>query len=268
MHFDDALSARFFADRYRDLGSEGPAQCSTFAISDDSGRLHFWSGDGPAYRWEDGPLKPHQVAFFADAFAAHSLLSSIPGGVTLHAAGLRRGSDAFAITGLSTAGKSTTALACVVAGAQLYSDERCLTTPDGAVPFPRALNLRKGGIDLLLDALPDCELRRRLLLRRGHDWESARFGDVFGPVQLPEPAPLRALFAIVGHAAAPSSRPISAVAMLPLAERGASVAARGIDRVRALLELLQRVACFELVLGTPMDSAQHILQRVDEVIAR
>ncbi len=267
-HFEDPSSARYFDERYRDLRKDEATARPTYAVRDDAGRVHFWSDDGPTYVWPHGALGPSATAFFADAFATHMLLSSIPSTIALHAAALRRNDAAFAITGLSTAGKSTTALACVTAGAQLYSDERCVTSPQGTIPYPRTLNVRRGGIDLLVATLPACALRDRLAAHRGSDWNSVRFDELFGASPLPEPAPLRAIFAIVGRDAAPRSRAIEPAAMLPLAEPAAKVWARGIDRVCALVALFGRVACYELVLGTPLDTARHVLARVDELSAR
>jgi hypothetical protein len=264
-HFDDSASARYFHERYCDLRKDEPPARPTYAVRDDAGRVHFWSEDDSAYMWPHGALSPSATAFFADAFATHALFSSIPSVIALHAAALRRNDVAFALTGLSTAGKSTTALACVAAGAQLYSDERCVTTPQGAIAYPRTLNVRRGGIELLLDSLPACALRLRLAEHRGCDWNSVPFAEIFGASPLPEPAPLRAIFAIVGRDAVPRSRAIERAAMLPLAEPGAQVWARGIERVCALLALFGRVACFELVLGTPMETAEHVLARVDEL---
>jgi hypothetical protein len=265
--FDDASGARELALRYGALRRDEPAALPVYAVCDDAGLPHFWTDEGPAYRWPHGPLSGRVTAFFADAFATHALLSSLPEAVSLHAAALRWHDAAFALTGISTAGKSTTALACAAVGARLYSDERCVTTAEGTIPFPRTINVRRGGLDLLLGELPDCELRRRLAPHRGEDWEGVRFDELFGDAALPEPAPLRALFAIAGREAAPRSRRITPVEMLPLAEQGASVRARGIDRVRALLEFYRGVACFELVLGSPADSACHVLARVDELSA-
>jgi hypothetical protein len=167
--------------------------------------------------------------------------------------------SAFAITGHSTAGKSTTAVACVAAGCELNSDERCIITPVGTLPFPRAINLRAGGIDVLIADLPPGALRSRLELHRGQNWDGAHSAEIFYAMPLPAPAPLRAIFVLGGLAAEPSSRRISAVDMLPRAQFGATTAATGIDRASAILCLLQSVACYELTLGTPCASARQIL---------
>lgn len=264
-HFDDPAGARELARRYRDLRYDEPGPLPVYAVRDEAGRTHFWRDGGAAYLWPHDRLSGRVTAFFADAFATQALLSALPATLSLHAAALRRGGAAFALTGHSTAGKSTTALACVAVGAELYSDERCVTTPAGTIPYPRALNLRRGGLELLADELPAGELRRRIAAHRGADWENVRFDELFGERPLPAPAPLRALFAIVGRADAPASRRIDPLAMLPLAEPGANAAARGVDRVCALLDFFRAVACFELVLGPPADSARHVLARVDEL---
>jgi hypothetical protein len=173
-HFDDPASAGYFSERYRDLRKDVSPAGPSYAVRDEAGRVHFWSGDGPAYVWPHGALSPAATAFVADAFATHGLFSSLPSAIALHAAALRRNDVAFGLTGLSTAGKSTTALACVSAGAQLYSDERCVTTPLGTIPYPRTLNVRRGGIDLLVQTLPPSDLRDRLAAHRGSDWNSVR----------------------------------------------------------------------------------------------
>jgi hypothetical protein len=92
-----------------------------------------------------------------------------------------------------------------------------------------------------------------------------RIAELPGAVAPPEPAPLRALFAIVGTGARPRSRRITPVAMLPLVQPGAHVPARGIDRVRRLLELLGTLACYELVLGSPYATALHLRAQLEAV---
>jgi hypothetical protein len=259
VHFDEPDSAALFASRYRDLPAAAGPGIRTYVVRDGSGHAHFWTDGGAGYTWPHGPLGPAATAFLADAVAMHALFSAIPSAVTFHAAALHHAGTAFAITGRSTAGKSTTAVACVAAGSELYSDERCIVTPLGTLPFPRAINLRRGGIDLLVADLPAGALRSRLERHRGANWENVHFAELFDARPLPAPAPLRAIFAIGGREAEPRSRRISAVEMLPQAHFGAIAAETGIDRVRAILGALQGVACYELILGAPSASARHIL---------
>ena len=61
----------------------------------------------------------------------------------VHAAVLEHGGRALVLPGLSRAGKSTLALALVLAGARFLSDELlCLARDGRALPVPRALKLR------------------------------------------------------------------------------------------------------------------------------
>jgi hypothetical protein len=262
VHFDDPQSAAFFRSRYRDLPAVDGPEMRAYAVCDDNGETHFWSVGGHGYTWPHGPLGAFATAFLADAVAMHALLSAIPSAIALHAAALRHQGRAFAITGHSTAGKSTTAVACVAAGCELYSDERCIITPAGTLPFPRAVNLRRGGIEVLLADLPPSPLRARLDAHRGADWNDVHFDELFDQHEHPEPTRLQALFTIGGIEAEPRSRPISAVEMLPTAQLGAITAAIGIDRASALLRALQNIACYELILGTPCATAQHVLDVV------
>jgi hypothetical protein len=262
VHFDDSRSAAFFRSRYRDLPAVDQPDMRAYAVCDDTGNTHFWSVGGRGYTWPHGQLNAFATAFLADAVAMHALLTAIPAAIALHAAALRHSGRAFAVTGHSTAGKSTTAVACVAAGCQLYSDERTVITPAGTLPFPRAVNLRRGGIEVLLADLPPSALRERLDAHRGNDWNDVHFDELFDQNVHPEPAPLQALFAIAGIEAKPRSRRISAVEMLPTAQFGAITAAVGIDRASTLLRALHEIACFELILGTPCATAEHVLDVV------
>jgi hypothetical protein len=267
VHFDQLQSAKLLELRYRDLPARGGPEIHVYAAHDDAGNPHFWTAGGAGYSWPQGPVRPAVVAFFADGITQHALLRAIPSAVTLHAAALKYAGVAFAITGHSTAGKSTTAVACVDAGGELYSDERCIITPAGTLAFPRAVNLRSGGIDVLLADLAPSPLRSRLEAHCGRDWENANFADVFAPREPPTIAPLRAIFVIGGREGRPRSRRLSAPEMLPFAQMGAITAATGIDRACAILCVLQKVACYEIMLGTPSASARHIFEVVAGALA-
>jgi len=203
VHFDEPQSAALFASRYRDLRGHGEAEIAAYAVRDRDGDTHFWTAEGAGYRWPHGPLGPRATAFLADAVAMHALLTAVPSAVALHAAALHFDGRTFAITGHTTAGKSTTAVACVAAGCGLYSDERCIITPEGTLPFPRAINLRSGGIDVLVDDLPPSALRSRLELRRGADWDDVHFDELFEPFHLKANRRLRSS-QLLGGASKPS----------------------------------------------------------------
>jgi hypothetical protein len=107
------VSAALFASRYRDLGANRKADVRMYAVRDRDGNAPFWTEETAGYKWPHGP---QATAFLASAVAMHALLTAVPSAIALHAAALHHAGRAFAITGLTTAGKSTTAVACVEAG--------------------------------------------------------------------------------------------------------------------------------------------------------
>ena len=260
-HFEREASAALLANRYRAMPSaQGLLQMHV--ASDERGLTHFFHQE-QAYVWPYGAIGDRATAFLADAIVTGALLRAIPASLTLHAAALEYGGAAFAITGISTAGKTTTAIACVAAGCSIYSDERCIITAAGVVPYPRAINVRAGSLDLLRSSLPDGPVTRRLRRFCGSEWNDASMPEVFGSRERPEAAPLRALFSIRGRGDTPRSRRISPVDMLADARVGAVTREDGLDSVRVLLETLSGIACYELVLGSPFATALHV-QRVVE----
>lgn len=255
-HFEHEGAASYLRNRYRDLPCESSLM-HTYAACDESGTTHFLH-DGGAYRWIHGPLTDRTTAFLADAIATDALLRAIPAEISMHAAALRYGDAAFAITGLSTAGKTTTAIACAATGCDLYSDERCIVTSAGVTAYPRTLNIRSGSLDLLRRDLPAGDVKQRLCAHPGTQWRDVAFADLFGARLPAQPAPLRAIFTIRGYAENAASRRIPPLDMLADAKTGARSRARGVDRIRALLDVLSDASCFELVLGPPSQTARHI----------
>lgn len=249
--------------RYRALLTTAEPDVSAYAVEDDAGRTHVWSEGRRPAMWPRPGLPLEGVVLFADAVASEALFARLPSVLVLHAAALRRGDRAFAIAGTSTAGKTTTALACTELGGGLYSDERCVVRGGRVLPFPRALNVRAGGARLLVDGLPASRLTRALADRSGATWNDAGFEDLFGPAALPEPAPLAALFLISGYGEVPRSRPIPALQALPELTSGSYVAAPGIEAFATLLGVLMQVRCYELVLGSPLATARHLAARVE-----
>lgn len=92
---------------------------------------------------------PRELASPNEALRAlnHELLQALmtrrPEHYYVHAAVLEHGGRALVLPGLSRAGKSTLALALVLAGARYLSDELlCLARDGRALPLPRAIKLR------------------------------------------------------------------------------------------------------------------------------
>ncbi len=264
LRFSGATAAALFRRRYRHMLTARRAQMVAYAVTDETGTPFFWTGDaGPVYRWGRQALSDGEIAFLADAVAMTGFFRALDDTIALHAAALTDGYGAVAIVGASTAGKSTTAVACVRRGLQLYSDEYCAITPGGVAPFPRALNLRRSGLELLAHepTLPT-GITAVAAARCGGDWEDAGFDELFGSLHVPEPTPLRVVCAIVGTEAAPSAARIPPAAMLRYAKPWSKMKPRGLEGVRALLAALQPTACYELRLGSPDATAQLVARLV------
>jgi len=103
----------------------------------------------------------------------------------------------------------------------------------------------------------------RLAMRRGTDWECVAFGDLFGEATPPAPAPLDAIFFIAGFGESAASCKLDrGDSVKRLIEAGYCGPAPGMGRVAAALELVKRTACYALTLGTPMETARHLADRV------
>ena len=263
VHFDDAPAARRFAARYADLTIAGAVpRHHAFALRDPVLGPLFWSDGGPVFRWPHGDLAEHVVAFLADAVALTAFFNERADGVlSLHAATVGIPGAAAAIVGDSDVGKTTTAIACGRIGLRLFSDERCVL--DGAAvvhPFPRALNVREPGRALLLRdrvAGPD-PVGERLRAHGPGAWTDVRFGELFAPWALPEPAPLRAVFVLAGAGPRVRLDPATTAAAVKAASRWAHGAGRGLDKLARLHDLFGRAVCYRLELGSPDASAHAI----------
>jgi hypothetical protein len=227
VNFGDAAAAEAFAARYADLeGSARVPEREAFAVHDDVLGPLFWSPGGTAYRWPHGPLPPDGTAFFADAVALTAFLTDRHDGiVSLHAAAVGTAAGGAAIVADSNVGKTTTALACARTGLHLYSDERCLVDRSGRIhAFPRAVNVRDGGRQLLLhDVLAEADVLAQRLRTHADaaDWQDVRFADLFGGWRPPPPVPLRTVFLISGVAAEPRLERVRVIDAVKAAARWA-----------------------------------------------
>ena len=254
-----ATAAEVYGRRYRRLLSTRPPDLTAYAGGWKPGEVYFWIGGGPTYVWLHSQLGRNEIAFLMDAVVNSTVFTSTDDLVALHAATVGNGAAIAAIVGTTTAGKTTTAIACARRGLDLYSDEFCLVMPEGVLACPRALNLREGGIELLAqDAAPQSVLDEWLRNNRGGDRDNVGFDELFGELpELPQ-LPLRLAFTIVGRDTEPRATPLSAARMVAHVEPWVRMKARGLDAVEALHALVRRVACYELILGRPDDTARLI----------
>ncbi|MGA2393430.1 MAG: hypothetical protein ABSH03_08790 [Candidatus Lustribacter sp.] len=263
VHFDDVAAAAHFTARYTDLLSIGVSpERHAFAMCDPQWGWLFWSGTAQLFRWPHGSLAAHAVAFLADAVALTAFLRDRDDGiVSLHAGSLGVADGVAAIIGDSNAGKTTTAIACARAAMDLYSDERCLIDAHLRVhPFPRAVNVRASGLQLLVgDVVPGSDpIGRRLRAHGNGDWNDVRISDLIREQGTLEPRPLRAVFLLGGRAGAASIERVPAAHAVRASARWAQGAGSGLEKIARLLRIFQTVPCYRVALGTPDESARLI----------
>lgn len=256
VRFEDAACAALFADRYADQLLDGTFAIVHYVVRTPAGYA-FCSPGGLAWSWDRGALSPRAIVFLADATAISTILRSSSQLVSFHAAAVAYAGGAAAIAGDSTAGKTTTALACARRGMRLYSDERCVLAHGRVVPFARTLNLRADGLRRLARDrdVPDRTLDALLRASETSGEVRVRITTLFGTQAIAEPAELRAVFLLCGHAAEPRLEPASWVDVAPALLRWMDSADRGLPRVERCLHALRGVRCFRVVLGTPDASA-------------
>ncbi len=258
--FDEAPQAECFRQRYASFASTGTPELWSCAVrsANEAGEPIFWTEPGVAYRYPAQLRAAHVMAFLADAVTHRAFFDVNAELVSLHAAAVRIGDAAAAISAISTGGKSTTALACSRRGMGLYSDERCVLKDHAVQAFPRAVNLRKGGLELLTsEEVPaDGGIGRRLRAHKGADWECASFSDLLGDRSMPRPATLEAVFFIDGRSDVARVTPMPLEdAVVRLLTAGLCGPKPGIDRVAAAAALCRRARMYALTLGTPDDTA-------------
>jgi len=257
--FSDAAAAALHRRRYARLPASGPTDLRGYAVVEGDA-TYFWVDGGPAFRWDD-PLGSSALQFLADVVVRTEYFMERSAFQSFHAATIRVNGVAAAITAASMGGKTTTALACARRGMPLYSDERCILDGELVLPFPRAINVRAGSLDLLAgDAAPaDGGIGERLAAHRGADWTGIDYAELFGDQDLPEPRPLRAVYFIAGRGPAALAEPMPLEAALPaLLAAPLRSRARGPARVVEGTRLLRRARAYSLTLGTPDETARLI----------
>lgn len=264
VRFADLEAANMHRSRYRHMLATGEPALTLY-VAARGPATHFWIPGVAAYRWDRYVLAPHAISFLADAVATTHAFESLSDTIALHAAAVAGPAGVAAIVGTTEAGKTTTSLACARLGFALLSDEFCVRTPRGVISFPRTLNVRRGGIELLTEgAEPGSPLNDWILTHRGADRHDVGFDELFGNWQRPAPGPLRAVFLVAGRAAVAQARAATPAGLLPRILPWSRMKARGVDAARELLELLQGVACFELLLGSPDETARLIARTLSE----
>jgi len=270
MQFDDASLRDRFAQRYRDHEIPPSAPALTFSCAWKDDAYYFWSsGISTAWRWP-GELPAHAITLLVDATAMASLVRSNSGLLSFHAAAVHCDGVAAAIVGDSTAGKTTTTIACARRGLSPYSDERLLLRDRTVLPFMRAFNVRPGGRALLIrDDAHDDFARAMAQQPEEADWTDVSLFEIIQGLRKPEPAELSAIFLLQGHGERASVRPLDPRRATPALMASVDCAAQSmLERAARAMGLLRSTAVFALTLGTPAESAALIETTVKEHAAR
>ncbi len=264
--FDDAKAASVFRSRYWQLLSkESKGDTDAFALRGSSHGIVFGSTARGVFGWPHGRLSTRAFVFLTDAVTISSFFFTTPHVISLHAAAVGTSGNVGAIVGDSNAGKTTTAVACARRGLQLYTDERCVVLGDDRVmPFPRAVNIRKGGLALLTgeSACASDELTERLRRRPRGSWENADYRRLLGSWHAPPAGRLRSLFLLARNGTEPSVESVPATAAVRGTLQWAQCSASGIERFARLLRLFSNVHCYRLYLGSPDRTARLIEQTI------
>jgi hypothetical protein len=175
----------------------------------------------------------------------------------VHAAVVTWRGRALVLPGLSRAGKSTLALALVLAGAGFLSDELLAFTPHGrAEPLPRAIKLR----DECVRAFPELA---HACVGRG-EGRCVPF-DALPADVLAGPAPIGAIAVPRWHPAA-SDRPRAISrgdALLALTASSLNFGAHGAASLDRLAALVRDAATFALDWNDPREAARNLLAELE-----
>lgn len=214
----------------------------------------FWCSHEGGWQWNSGILPSDALAFLTDAALCAAVIHARPELRSIHAAALALDGAGAIIAGESTAGKTTTLLACARAGAQVFSDERALLCGGTLQPFVRTCTVRSGGRALLLRDDRFDTLGARL---RGAS--EIDLIECFGKEIIAAPVPLRAVFVLGGPGERAVAQPLEPPHALPAISRWLDMCARPVERLAEGLALLQERLCYRLTLGTPAATAAVIL---------
>lgn len=257
--FDDEQVADVFSSRYREHRT-GAAKGFDYYIARDTGMYVFWSETSPLWTWDHCLLTPDAVAFLTDAVFMSALIRKDKSFTSLHGAAICSDGVVAAVIGDSTAGKTTTAIACARRGMRFLSDERVLLHKRTVMPFLRTMNIRSGGLRLLAtDQVDDlCGSSAGLRSHIDSDWENVSIVDLFGSQAIAAPGPLQAVFLLSEFRETPIAQEITPLQTMPALMRWLDCQESGFARIERVLDILKGVKCYRLYPGKPDATAREI----------
>lgn len=216
--------------------------------------------------WEHYPVE----------YLVNATLTAQPDLVAVHSASLGRNNAGLLLAGPSGSGKSTTSLHLAARGLTLLGDEVALIrlATNEIVPFRRTAHLRPGPRTPELSAAV-------ARLAGGHELPvdeegvtTLRIGELFPGLQT-RPASLRAAFFLAGFADHPSLAPFrptlhdlnafSVLAGNEIATLWGLPAERRALRLLAVKHLLDRLPCWRLKVGAPVETAERIERTMEDL---
>lgn len=254
---DQSALAAALNRTYADHRSDAPADFTYTVCRYEQGYCFTCAHDG-SWFWDEGELPGDALAFLTDAALMSALVHADGALQSMHAAAVEYRGAGAAIVGDSTAGKTTTLLACARSGMRVYSDERALLRGGVLQPFLRRCNVRRGGRDLLLRDDGGDALAQVLA-----DAESFSLREVFGERHCAAPAPLRAVFVLKALGTRASVCPTGAAQALPAISRWFDTRGDAMDRLGSAIATLRAAQCFALTLGTPAQTASTIRSTIE-----
>jgi hypothetical protein len=135
------------------------------------------------------------------------------------------------------------------------------------LPFLRAFNVRAHGASLLeRDAIADSLAGSLSARHKDGDWTDISPFEFMHHLQVPAPAPLRAIFFLDGKAESVQMHEISPIRCCPrMLESMDCTALQRFERAARAIALLRGVRTFSLTLGTPNASAMAIEAALHEL---
>jgi len=249
---------RHLVYRYAELASLGDSErCLDVYITESDFGALFWVDLERVWMWPHENSGSIVTSFFADNVMMFEFFVR-SAYISLHAAVLGGKRGALALVGTTTAGKSTTSVACALAGMMFFSDERCIVRDGIVYPFPRALSLRAGGRHLLLsEESPELRQLHGLLERWADTPELVIQPSRLFPGRVADtPAPLRAVVCIDSRGDTPALRATSFKDVLSQLMNQSCSAGSGLDRLAKIMHDLHDIEFYRLRLGSPMATAQ------------
>jgi hypothetical protein len=264
VRFSDKSARDVFAGRFRDHASLRVPEF-TYYVAGDRASQYFWSERSQAWRWPRRTT-PEETAFLADAAVLSAIVRTDPSLVSLHASVVAHKGRIAAIAGDSSAGKTTTAIACVRRGMQFYSDERLLVREGTVFPFQRTCSLRATGRELLdRDGLYDAFTDWLHSGTFGREGQYVSIAELFGRKTIGMPGALTAIFVVSGRGERPIVRRIGHYEAMPTLVRWMDSREVSVRRLAQLVNLIVSIPCFALTLGAPRHSADAIASTIEEL---